>query len=123
MHWSQTESSKWSLDCLPSNLSHPFVKYTLLNYLYFNIPGLWHWGIPGRRGDIAGKVGGYPPPLRAVCRGIKCPAVKWVFSRFTTVGSNVAQRHAESKQYTVYNKYMCTHLVLASTSWGGPYAA
>ena len=26
MHWSQTESSKWSLDCLPSNLSHPFTK-------------------------------------------------------------------------------------------------
>ena len=70
---------------------------------------------PGRRGYSRPLAGAFPagagilparwvdipPPLRAVCGGIKCPAVKWAFSRFTTVGSNVAQRHAESKQYTV----------------------
>ena len=27
MHWSQTESSKWSYNCLLSNLSHPFTAF------------------------------------------------------------------------------------------------
>ena len=42
MHWSQTESSKCSLNCLLSNLSHPFtVKYFLHRCVFRDLTTDW----------------------------------------------------------------------------------
>ena len=81
-----------------------------------NITGAW--GHPRPAGIFPAFGGGIPAfPAGAgifrLARGYSrqggwisrgaCPAVKWVLTRLTTVGSNVAKRHAESKQQTRYN--------------------
>ena len=69
-----------------------------------DIPGLWrgHSRIPGWCAGIFRLARGYSRQGGWISRGT-CPAVKWVLTRLTTVGSNVAKRHAESKQQTGYN--------------------
>ena len=63
-----------------------------------DIPGLWrgHSRIPGWCGDIPAGAGIFP--ARWVDIPWYMPRGKWVLTRLTTVGSNVAKRHAESKQ-------------------------